>query len=89
MVASSSTHYVTFTLQLPSPRAPVQVLSYADDITTTHTSTRAAKKYIQPYPHKVFAWTKHSNLILNPFNTTSTLFTPDPAEIKRAIGTLK
>ena len=35
-------------------------MAYADDITitSTHTSTSAAKKYIQPYLHKVFAWTK-------------------------------
>ena len=60
----------------------VQVMAYADDITitSTHTSTSAAKKYIQPYQHKVFAWTKQNNLLLNPDKTTCTLFTPDPAE---------
>ena len=36
--------------------------------------------YIQPYLHKVFAWTKQNNLLLNPDKTTCTLFTPDPAE---------
>ena len=41
-------------------------MAYADDITSTHTSTSAAKKYIQPYLHKVFAWTKQNNLLLNP-----------------------
>ena len=45
-------------------------------ITSTHTSTRAARKYIQPYLHKVFACTKHNNLTLNPDITTCTLFTP-------------
>ena len=57
-------------------------MAYADDITitSTHTSTSAAKKYIQPYLHKVFAWTKQNNLLLNPDKTTCTLFTPDPAE---------
>ena len=34
-------------------------MAYADDI--THISTSAAKKYIQPYLHKVFAWTKQSH----------------------------
>ena len=60
----------------------VQVMAYADDITitSTHTSTSAAKKYIQPYIQNVFAWTKQNNLILNPDKTTCTLFTPDPAE---------
>ena len=57
-------------------------MAYADDIiiTSTHTSTSAAKKYIQPYLQNVFAWTKQNNLILNPDKTTCTLFTPDPAE---------
>ena len=55
---------------------------YADDstITSTHTSMSAAKKHIQPYLHKVFAWTKQNNLLLNPDKTTCALFTPDPAE---------
>ena len=67
---------------LPPLRAPVQVMAHADDITitSTHTSTSAAKKYIQPYLHKVFAWTKQNNLLLNTDKTTCTLFTPDPAE---------
>ena len=49
-------------MDIPPPRAPVQVMAYADDITitSTHTSTSAAKKYIQPYLHKVFAWTKQT-----------------------------
>ena len=59
-------------------------MAYADDITitSTHTSTSAAKKYIQPYLHKCFAWTNQNNLTLNPDKTTCTLFTPDPAEYK-------
>ena len=72
-----------YTSDLPPPTSvPVQVMAYADDITitSTHTSTSAAKKYIQPYLHKVFAWTKQNNLLLNPDKTTCTLFTPDPAE---------
>ena len=71
-----------YTSDLPPPSAPVQVMDYADDITITsgHTRTSAANKYIQPYIHTVFAWTKQNNLILNPYNTTCTLFTPNPAE---------
>ena len=79
----SPTLFNIFTSDLPPPSAPVQVMVYADDITitSTHTSTSAAnKKYIQPYLHKVFAWTKQNNLLLNPDKTTCTLFTPDPAE---------
>ena len=48
--------------------------------TITNTSTSAAKKYIQPYLHTVFAWTKQNHFILNPYKTTCTLFTPNPAE---------
>ena len=79
--ASFHSHYLTFT-DLPPPGAPVQVMAYADDITitSTHTSTSAANKYIQPYLHKVFSWTKQNNLLLNPDKTTCTQFTPDPAE---------
>ena len=60
----SPTLFNIYTSDLPPPSAPVQVMAYADDITitSTHTSTSAAKKYIQPYPHKVFAWTKQNNL---------------------------
>ena len=78
----SPTLFNIYTSDLPPPSSPVQVMAYADDITitSTHTSTSAAKKYIQPYLHKVFAWTKQNNLLLNSDKTTCTLFTPDPAE---------
>ena len=68
----SPTLFNIYTSDLPPPSAPVQVMAYADDITitSTHTSTSAAKKCIQPYLHKVFAWTKQNNLLLNPDKTT-------------------
>ena len=58
----SPTLFNIYTADLPPPRAPVQFMSYADDITitSTHTSTSAANKCIKPYLHKVFAWTKHN-----------------------------
>ena len=63
----SPTLFNIYTADIPRPRAPVQVMAYTDcTITSTHTSTSAAKKYIQPYLHKVFAWTKQNNLTLNP-----------------------
>ena len=79
-----STLFNIYIEDISPPRAPVQGMAYADDITITytHTSTSAAKKYIQPYLHKVVAWTKQNNLTLNPDKTTCTLFTPDPAEYK-------
>ena len=44
----SPTLFNIYTSDLPPPSAPVQVMAYADDITitSTHTSTSAAKKYI-------------------------------------------
>ena len=48
-VACFHPHYSTFTPQTyHHPVQPVQVMAYADDITitSTHTSTSAAKKYI-------------------------------------------
>ena len=44
--------------------------------------TFRAINYIQPYLHKVFAWTEQNNRTLNPDKTTCTLFTPYPAEYK-------
>ena len=87
-VASFHPHYLTFTPQtyhhpvVSLINTPVQVTAYADNITitSTHISTSTSKKYIQPYLHKAFAWTKQNNLLLNPDKTTCTLFTPDPAE---------
>ena len=81
-MASFHPHLNIYTSDLPPPSAPVQVMYYADNITitSTHTSTSAEKKYIQPYLHTGFAWTKQNNLTLNPDKTTCTLFTPDPAE---------
>ena len=54
----SPTLFNIYTADIPPPRAPVQVMAYADaiTITSTHTSTSAAKKYLQPYLHKVFVW---------------------------------
>ena len=64
----SPTLFNIYTADIPPPRAPVHVMAYADDITitSTYTSTSAAKKYIQPYLHKVCIWTKPNNLALNP-----------------------
>ena len=77
----SPTLFNSYSADIPPLRAPDQVMAYADYIiiTSTHTSTSAAKKYMQPYLHIVFTLTKQINLTLNPDKTTSTLFTPDPA----------
>ena len=51
----SPTLFNIYTADIPPPRAPVPVMPYADDITitSTHSSTTAAQKYIQPYIYKV------------------------------------
>ena len=84
----SSTLFNIHTADIPTPTAPVQVMLYADDITitSTHTSMSAARKYKQPYIHKVYDWAQHNNLIINPDKTTCTLFTPDPAEYNSNLG---
>ena len=48
----SPTLFNIYTSDLSTPSAPVQVMAYADDITitSTHTSTSAAKKYIRTIP---------------------------------------
>ena len=68
----SPTLFNIYTADIPPPRAPVQVMAYADDITITftHTSKSAALKYIQPYLHNFFGWTKQNNITLNPDKTT-------------------
>ena len=47
-----------------------------------HRTTSVAKKYIHPYLHKDFTWTKQNNLTLDPNKTTCTRFTPEPADYK-------
>ena len=85
----SPTLFTIYTSYLPPPSAPVQVMAYADDITitSTHTSTSTANKYIQPYLQKLFAWTKQNNLILNPDKTTCTLCSRRTLQNIRAIWT--
>ena len=76
----SPTLFNIYTSDLPPHSAQVHVMAYADAITSTHRNMSTAKKYIQPYLHKVFSWIKQNNIILNPDKTICTLFTPNPAE---------
>ena len=85
-MASFHPHYLTFTHQTyhhPVHRFrswPTQTTSHPH----THTSMSTANKYIQSYLHKVFAWTKQNNLLLN--KKTCTLFTPDPCRLYEQSG---
>ena len=51
----SLTLFNIYTADIPPPRAQVEVMIYADDITitSTHTSMSLTKKYMQPCLHKV------------------------------------
>ena len=74
-----------YTADIPPPRAPVQVMAYADGITITlytHKHEYNQEIHTTINLHKVFTWTKQNNLTLNPDKTNCPLFTPDPAEYK-------
>ena len=78
----SPTLFNIYTADIPPPRAPVQVMVYADGITVTSARAGVANRCIRPCLHYVLAWTKQNGLTLSPDKTTCTLFTPDPAECK-------
>ena len=79
-MASFHPHYLTFTLQ--TYHHPFHRFRSCPTLMTSpsnpHTQARVQpiNIIIQPYLHKVFAWTKQNNLILNLDKTTFTLFTP-------------
>ena len=49
-------------------------------MTSTDTNKQIAQAKLQPYLQEIASWTQQNQLHLNPDKTTSTLFTPDPAE---------
>ena len=65
-----------------SPPPNINITVYADHITMTSTDTnkQIAQAKLQPYLQEIASWTQQNQLHLNPDKTTSTLFTPDPAE---------
>ena len=81
--ASFHQHYLTFTLQTYHHLEHLFSSWSTQMISPLHLYTQAAEKYIQPYLHKVFVWTKQNNLTLNPDKTICTLFTTVTAEYKR------
>ena len=44
----------------------MQHIGRNENINKKHTSMSAARKHMQQYLHKVFDWTHHNNLIINP-----------------------
>src|SRR5437870_7222710 len=49
-------------------------------------NTSTAQGRIQPYLNDIFTWTKQNDLQLNPDKSTSTLFTPYPAEYNTTLN---
>ena len=85
----SYTAYIKHTIQhLYSRHATTQRIGLGHDPRRWHHyhiythKHECSKKYIKPYLHKVFAWTKQNNFTLNLDKTNCTPFTPDPAEYK-------
>ena len=72
----------TYLSDLPPPPPDTQIDSYADDIDTlsSHPDYHVAQAKLQPYLNSIYNWTIENDLILNPDKSSSTLFTPDPAE---------
>src|SRR3989454_1346152 len=52
----------------------------------TSPCSHLAQDSIQPYLNDIFTWTKQNDLHLNPDKSTSTLFTPDPAEYNTTLN---
>src|SRR5207244_5140018 len=78
----SPTLFNIYTSDIPTTPPNVQLETYADDISTLSSSQhiKIAQDRIQPYLNDIFTWTKQNDLQLNPDKSTSTLFTPNPAE---------
>jgi hypothetical protein len=78
----SPTLFNIYMSDIPSPPPNIDLETYADDITTesSHTNIEIAQDNLQPYLQDIHNWTIENNLTLNAGKSTSTLFTPDPAE---------
>ena len=73
---------------MPTPPPHIYTTTYADD-TTIYTSDKdykTAERRLQPYLNCINDWTKTNDLHLNADKTTTTLFTPDPAEHKAKLN---
>ena len=76
-----------YTLDIPLPPDPVELTTYADDITITvpHTDINIEKANIQPYLQDILKWTKDNDLLLNT-DKTACILTPDRAEYNTQLG---
>ena len=76
---------LTNTLQHIHCRPPdtnITTVTYTDDTTilSSHANPHIAQQQVQPYLQEIYDWTRQNQLTLNTSKTTTTLFTPDPAE---------
>ena len=79
----SPTLFNIYTADIPTPQNNnITLITYADDITilSTHTKPDTAQRQVQPYLEQIHEWTTNNQLKLNANKTTTTLFTPDPAQ---------
>ena len=77
-----------YTSDIPLPQNNIQITTYAYDITITasHSKHCKAQQFVQPYLHKIYEWATIDNLHINTDKTTTTLFTPDPAEYSTTLS---
>ena len=80
----SPTLFNIYMADLPPPPTGATITTYADDITITSSDVNITKAQdnIRDYLQDIKTWTNVNNLQLNAEKTTTTLFTPDPAEYK-------
>jgi hypothetical protein len=78
----SPTLFNLYTSDIPLPPPDTLNITYADDITvfSSNKDYKIAEQNIQPYLHDIHRWTIRNDLKLNATKTTTTLFSPDPAE---------
>lgn len=85
----SPTLFNIYMADLPTPPLPqIQTITYADDITilSTHTNTDTAQTQVTQYLQQIHDWTQQNQLTLNTSKTTTTLFTPDPAQYNTTLS---
>ena len=79
----SPTLFNIYTADLPTSTSPnITTVTYTDvtTILSTHTNPHIALQQVQSYLQEIYDWTKQNLLTLNASKTTTTLFTPYPAE---------
>ena len=84
----SPTLFNIYTADMPPPPPHTHIMTYADDSTlySSDKDYKTAETRLQPYLDRITDWTKTNDLHLNASKTTTTLFTPDPAEHKATLN---